>query len=818
MNETLKEAKRLYDEGFAIHWLHPKSKRPIESGWGSGPRATWEHLKQTYKEGNNVGVRLGSASQIAGKYLTVVDVDVKSKEERHRTEAVTTAKNLVGGVACPTVSSGRGNGSRHLYVLTDVPFKTFNPAQSKEIVKVHYPSKKASKKEIEQLADWEIAAGIRLSHAWEISLYSDGRQVVLPPSIHPDTGNPYKWVKPFAEGDIIPTVEFEIPTEPKDEVKNDKRILSNENNILSMRDGWGDDLSDFEVAVVDLAWLPISEKLREGIINGFGVADRSGFLLPAATGLHSAGLTKNEILTVLTDPTTYLGQCAYEHAGQTKDRYKAAAWVWKYTLKRVMQERSAEFVFQNAPPIEDASARLQGSELEAQTKSVQKEIKWTDYIERTEPKLGHKVKNTVYNIKLILTNVFGKDCVKFNEFANTEELWGKFPWVTRQGKEAYDIDVTMLKDWFVHKWNYEPSEDKLRSVMSIIGFEAKYHPVKTWIEKLPPWDEVSRIDGLLDKYIPCEGNDELRAVIGRRFMVALVKRIYEPGCQADYLLVLEGLQGLHKSSAFRALVGDEWFSDASFNVHDKDAIMVIFSKWLIEFGELSVLDRSTAEATKAFITRRIDRMRAPFDRKARDYPRQCLFAGSTNKDEYLKDDSGNRRYWPFRVLSDCLIEAIRKDREQLFAEAKYYYDINEITYLKEPHLKALMLAQQEAREMHDVLSEQVRNLIMVHERELGIALDDFEIGFFFGPGKLSGIRADSYGTSRVGAVLRKLGYQKYREGGGQRRIIWSRPKQAEHNVHLHAPIPVKKEDPKIRGTHEFSCVTHETDFDEFDFR
>ncbi|MBK8260172.1 MAG: hypothetical protein IPK80_02405 [Nannocystis sp.] len=203
---------------------------------------------------------------------------------------------------------------------------------------------------------------------------------------------------------------------------------------------------------------------------------------------------------------------------------------------------------------------------------------------------------------------------------------------------------------------------------------------------MPAWDEVERVDTFLTKYIPCNGDEELRAVVGRRFLVSLVRRIFEPGCQSDQLLVLEGDQGIYKSSAFRALVGDEWFSDASFNVEDKDAVMVIFSKWLIEFGELSTLDRTTAEHTKAFITRRSDRIRAPFDRKAKDYPRQCLFVGSTNKDEYLKDDTGNRRYWPFKVVSNCEIDLIRRDREQLFAEALYLYECGEVTYLKESHL------------------------------------------------------------------------------------------------------------------------------------
>lgn len=144
--EIFKEAQRLYKLGFAIHWLHPKSKRPIESGWTTGPRKDWQYLSETYIDGLNLGVRLGTPSKMGEGYLAVVDVDVKSKDERHKKEAVAAAKKLLKGIKCPAVSSGRGNGSRHYYCLTKEPFKTFNPAVSEEKVKVSMPSKKPSKK------------------------------------------------------------------------------------------------------------------------------------------------------------------------------------------------------------------------------------------------------------------------------------------------------------------------------------------------------------------------------------------------------------------------------------------------------------------------------------------------------------------------------------------------------------------------------------------------------------------------------------------------------------------------------------------------
>ena len=766
-NEILSEARRLHGLGFAIHWLHPKQKRPVESGWTTGPRKSWEYLESNYKEGYNLGVRLGEPSKIDGKYLAVVDVDVKSTDPKHRIEAIKCARKVLQNKICPAVSSGRGNGSRHYYCLTDTPFKTFNPDASEEMIKVHMPSKSPSKKELEALTKGELEQGLRLSKAWEVSLYSDGRQVVLPPSIHPDTGNPYVWVRECNNALSIPTIEIELPTSNKKEKStngNDKLLRKQNPAYSRILD------QDFRCKRVELNWLPIDAKIREGIIYGRDVIDRSGYLLPAARALLNAGLDRDEILSVLTDPEYFLGQCAYEHA-KTTDRGRAADWVYKYSLAKIEAERDPIEAFKNAVPIGE-SRDITSGERNLQTKEVESSVPWTDYLERSGKEGNFKVKNTLVNIEMILHNVFGSNCVKSNLFANTEEMWGEFPWIKDKGKEVWDMDIVHLKKYLAKKWGFEPTDEKIRNAVSLIGAENSYHPVRQWLEALPKWDEVDRLDNLLKTYIPCEGNEELREVIGRRFMVSLIKRIYEPGCQSDYILILEGAQGLRKSSAFRALIGEDWFSDASFNVQDKDAVLTIFSKWLVEFGELSVLDRATAEATKAFITRRVDRMRAPFDKKARDYPRQCLFVGSTNKQEYLKDESGNRRYWPFSLISICDTDALKRDREQLFAEALYYYTINEPTYLKEDHLRELMLDQQEEREIHDPLGEVLRRHIKKYNSDNGEPLDHFEISFIFDSGWLPGLKMDSYTTSRIGALLRKLGYEKYREGIGERRMIW----------------------------------------------
>lgn len=347
---VLTEAKRLYRIGFPIIWIKPHSKVPLQPGWTTGARAPWQELEKTFHPTMNVGVRLGTPALIkhsngqAG-YLAVIDVDVKSKEPHHREEALKATNALLKGATLPLVLSGRGGGSCHYYCLTAEPFKPFNTAQSNDRVKAYMPSKTPSKKELAELTPEEIKKGIRIARAWEVSLYSDGRQVVLPPSIHPDSNQPYSWFPAFEieNADSIPFFEFEGNQETasikKTKKETNRTFTSEEKNAFELDD------------TLDIHWLPnISKELRDLIINGVWknaeVTDRSAYLLVAANGLLSAGYKRDEILSVLTDQNTFLGECGYEHA-KTTSRARAAQWVYKYSVKKVLDERNPALVFKD---------------------------------------------------------------------------------------------------------------------------------------------------------------------------------------------------------------------------------------------------------------------------------------------------------------------------------------------------------------------------------------------------------------------------------------------------------------------------------------
>lgn len=311
MNKILAQAKRLHDLGLAIIRLHPKSKRPIENGWTTGPRQSWRALAADYNIGENIGVRLGEPSKIGEHYLTCVDVDIKSPEFKEA--ALACLKELVGDRRLPAVVSGAGNGSRHLYCLTPEPFKMITVAKEEN---------------------------------WEVCIYSRGRQMVLPPSIHPVSGKEYKWAVPLTSIADLPVLDFSHLRTEKDSHPNDtmSRKATKKAPPLDF---------NFLVEEVELDWLPISEKMLDQIKNGTDVTDKSGFLMPACRALLSAGLNQTQVLSVLTDPTIVMGCVGYDHA-KTRSRKAAAAWVYRYTFLKIEKESSPKGVFDNLAVAESA--------------------------------------------------------------------------------------------------------------------------------------------------------------------------------------------------------------------------------------------------------------------------------------------------------------------------------------------------------------------------------------------------------------------------------------------------------------------------------
>ena len=237
--------------------------------------------------------------------------------------------------------------------------------------------------------------------------------------------------------------------------------------------------------------------------------------------------------------------------------------------------------------------------------------------------------------------------------------------------ETNDDDITRIQEWLQFMGMPRVGRETVGQAIEAFARERRFHPVRDWLDGLV-WDGASRLDRWLFSYFGAAAEDdaaiEYVAAIGRMFLIAMVARVFEPGCQADYMLVLEGDQGILKSSACRALAG-AWFSDSlPETIQSKDARQHLRGKWLVEVSELAAFSKADTEALKAFITRREERYRPPFGRHDVAEKRQCLFIGTTNQDMYIKDQTGGRRFWPVKCTA-IDVAGLALVREQLFAEA-----------------------------------------------------------------------------------------------------------------------------------------------------
>lgn len=232
----------------------------------------------------------------------------------------------------------------------------------------------------------------------------------------------------------------------------------------------------------------------------------------------------------------------------------------------------------------------------------------------------------------------------------------------------------------------------------VIGSANLHHPVRDWLNGLI-WDGISRLGDLMADGFGATRNDYSIAV-GRCWLISMVARIYDPGCQADYMPVFEGAQGIYKSSAMREL-GGEWFLDSDEDpIHNrKDFLQSLQGHWLIEIPEMhAIAGRGNGiEKIKGIITRRIDTYREPYGHKTMPYPRQCIFCGTTNQEQWNPDPTGGRRFWPIKC-GHIELDYLREQREQLFAEAVTAYKTGN-TWYDVP--KEAAQAEQDARRERD---------------------------------------------------------------------------------------------------------------------
>lgn len=306
-----------------------------------------------------------------------------------------------------------------------------------------------------------------------------------------------------------------------------------------------------------------------------------------------------------------------------------------------------------------------------------------------------------------------------------------------------------------------------RAVLTV-GHRRAYDPVADYLRSLT-WDGSPRISRLLIDHAGAS-DDALIESMTRAWLISAVQRALRPGCQADYVLVLESPgQGIYKTEFFRTLAGDGYHAEGQPAFGEKSASEGLQGPWIYELGELAGLSKHDSEAIKQFITQRNDRYRAPYARMATDHPRRMVFAGSTNQERYLKDMTGNRRYWPVRV-KQIDIGAIAELRDQIWAEATTAALAGEPHWLRGDAERAAKEAQ-EQRLISEPWEEVLAGHIANREREGGqlVELTNHQIWDVL---EIPIERRNGATGQKVAAIMKRLGWEPYRrkELRGFRRI------------------------------------------------
>lgn len=233
-----------------------------------------------------------------------------------------------------------------------------------------------------------------------------------------------------------------------------------------------------------------------------------------------------------------------------------------------------------------------------------------------------------------------------------------------------DSDTIRLQAWLFDSFGVNMATKDLEAAVNLVAEASAYNSAKDWFDGLT-WDGVERVGSWLHKYLGVQ-ESEYASRVGTWWLISAVARACQPGCKVDHMLILHGEQGKGKSSAAGILAGPQWFSDTPLTIGDKDAYLSMDGKLIVEMAELEALNRAESTAIKSFVSSRTDRYRPPYARRAVDVPRRCVFVGTTNHDEILKDDTGDRRFWPVSC-GDIDRAGLARDREQLWAEATALY-------------------------------------------------------------------------------------------------------------------------------------------------
>lgn len=332
--------------------------------------------------------------------------------------------------------------------------------------------------------------------------------------------------------------------------------------------------------------------------------------------------------------------------------------------KHIAEEKFAEAKFEFAEEFAEETDNSWVTQLEANSKG--------------------EYDNSANNINLIIQNdSYLKDAFRFNTFDNKRYVAKSLPWrkITKM-EPLRDVDYSGVRNYIECVYGIV-SNQKVDDALALEFEKKKFHPIVDYIKSLT-WDGRQRIDTLLIEYFGAQDNVYTRAAL-RKMLVAAVARVFDPGVKFDTALILVGPQETYKSTFVKKL-GKEWFSDTFTTVQGKESFEQLQGAWLIEMAELSGLKKAEVETIKHFISKREDQFRPAYGRVVETYRRQCVFFGTTNKDDFLRDPTGNRRFLPVDVRPEFVTKSVPDDLtseeiDQIWAEAHELYKSGEPLYM-----------------------------------------------------------------------------------------------------------------------------------------
>lgn len=359
---------------------------------------------------------------------------------------------------------------------------------------------------------------------------------------------------------------------------------------------------------------------------------------------------------------------------------------------------AAELNLERVQHASDVFSKIESTEEPAgQDKPTLDDVSWmrTAGLQTGE---GGAYKKTVDNIIRILTyDPMLRGKIAIDEFSVRGLALGALPWNASEEKRLWsDTDDAGLQWYLENKYNIT-GKDKVMNALLLVSEQHRINEVKDYLLSLT-WDGVPRVNTVLHDYLGAQQNEYVAAV-ARKSLSAAVARAMEPGCKYDYVPVLVGPQGIGKST-FLATLGKDWYSDSLQSFEGKEAAEMIQGIWINEVGEMAGYNKSESAVVKQFLSKRDDIYRQAYGRRTAKFPRKCVFFGTSNTYDFLKDLTGNRRFWPVDVgqlpAAKSVWEDLPNEVDQIWAEALHYYRQQEALYFETPELQSLADVEQDS--------------------------------------------------------------------------------------------------------------------------